>query len=509
MVNGVDSFSTSPYTSGLTSTVTSGSDTGIFGAGSLSQLQDDYSELQDLYTKESKNNEEIADDIQEQMAKLEKDAKDAKEKIMAEAELQYDKDKDGDWETYLAKKLDSANNGASSSSDKVLSSLLSEQKASQQNLKDLQLDMADVSSKISSAKTMNDTLSDTDSTAKASGAGDSYAAGGTGSAVQGQASPKTKENLMSLISEDEYAIVKKNNLDLTEKQANGNPRYIFVKGQRDGKYHIYDLCYYKNSTGDFSDGQQGKSIAREYSQTGHGNRDVVQYGNGSLRFGDFGVKTGHDNGHGSFSSGKSEDIYWLDSDGTVKTTQEKYKTYTPLSFDMNGDGVKTSDKKISYDIDGDGTKDTINDSADAVLVFDKDGDGISGENGSECFGDNTDLNGDGVKDGYKDGFEALKALATQENLIGDDDTKLSSEDLKVLEDKYGLKIKTEGYNSQAKSLSDSGITEINLAQTDKTTLHDNFDGKGNQLTTQEGATFVVNGQEREYADIWHKKYNVA
>ena len=35
-------------------------------------------------------------------------------------------------------------------------------------------------------------------------------------------------------------------LDLTEKQANGNPRYIFVKGQRDGKYHIYDLCYYKN-----------------------------------------------------------------------------------------------------------------------------------------------------------------------------------------------------------------------------------------------------------------------
>ena len=33
----------------------------------------------------------------------------------------------------------------------------------------------------------------------------------------------------------------------------------------------------------------------------------------------------------------------------------------------------------------------INDSADAILVFDADGDGISGENGLEVFGDNTDL----------------------------------------------------------------------------------------------------------------------
>ena len=101
---------------------------------------------------------------------------------------------------------------------------------------------------------------------------------------------------------------------------------------------------------------------------------------------------------------------------------------------------------------------TINDSADAILVFDADGDGISGEDGSECFGDNTDLDGDGVADGYKDGFEALKALANKEGLVnGIDDNTLDENDLKILEEKYGLQIKTDGYNSEASSLFDAGI----------------------------------------------------
>ena len=73
--------------------------------------------------------------------------------------------------------------------------------------------------------------------------------------------------------------------------------------------------------------------------------------------------------------------------------------------------------------------DRINDSADAVLVFDKDGDGISGKDGSECFGNNTDLDGDGKADGYKDGFEALKALAQKFGLVnGEDDNVLDEND---------------------------------------------------------------------------------
>lgn len=150
--------------------------------------------------------------------------------------------------------------------------------------------------------------------------------------------------------------------------------------------------------------------------------------------------------------------------------------------------------------------DKINNSADAVLVFDKDGDGISGKDGSECFGDNTDLDGDGVKDGFKDGFAALKSLASQYGLIdGKDDNVLDSNDISFLEKEVGFKIKAGGYDSEAQSLFDLGITEINLAQTEETTLTDNFDGMGNQLMQQEGATFKVNGETREYADIWHKK----
>ena len=150
--------------------------------------------------------------------------------------------------------------------------------------------------------------------------------------------------------------------------------------------------------------------------------------------------------------------------------------------------------------------DKINDSADAVLVFDKNKDGVAGADGSECFGNNTDLDGDGKADGYKDGFEALKALAMKENLVnGKDDNVLDEKDLKFLEMTYGLKLKAEGYNSEAQSLGKFGITQINLATTGETTMQDNFDGKGNQLMTQEGATFVQNGETKEYADIWHRK----
>ena len=88
---------------------------------------------------------------------------------------------------------------------------------------------------------------------------------------------------------------------------------------------------------------------------------------------------------------------------------------------------------------------------------------------------------------------------------GVDDNELDEDDLKILEEKYGLKIKTGGYNSEAQSLSEVGITSINLSTDDSTTMYDDFDGNGNQLMTQNGATFTYNGEVREYADIWHRK----
>ena len=143
-------------------------------------------------------------------------------------------------------------------------------------------------------------------------------------------------------------------------------------------------------------------------------------------------------------TGNGKCVYYLCDEETVKTCKACYSTCSPLSFDINGDGINTSNDVIDYDIDGDGATDKIYDSADAVLVFDKDGDGISGADGSECFGNNTDLDGDGIKDGFKDGFEALKTMAEKENLIGENDSKLDESDLKYLQEKYGLKIKTDG-----------------------------------------------------------------
>ena len=179
-------------------------------------------------------------------------------------------------------------------------------------------------------------------------------------------------------------------------------------------------------------------------------------------------------------------------------------------YDMNGIWNKelkniTSNELIKYDIDGDGQLDNINNVLEGILAFDKDGDGKVGENGSELFGNNTDLNNDGKADGFKNGFEALKALAFSEKLVdGDKDMSLDANDLNILSEKYGLTMQM-GYNGKSYSLDSLGITQINLAKTNETKLEENFDGKSNQLMTQEGATFVQDGKEKDYADVWNAK----
>jgi len=185
-------------------------------------------------------------------------------------------------------------------------------------------------------------------------------------------------------------------------------------------------------------------------------------------------------------------------DGTSYNVAASAIKHSPLTFDLNGDGVKTSDKTVSYDIDGDGKADKITDVADGTLSI------RGGKSGLDLFGNNTDIDGDGKADGYKDGFEALKALARKENLInGKDDMILDAKDIKILEEKYQLGMKTDGYNSQEKSLASLGITEINLSKDDSTNRKVDFDGRNNDILTQQGATFKINGNTREYADIFH------
>ena len=283
-----------------------------------------------------------------------------------------------------------------------------------------------------------------------------------------------------MVSQDEWELAYANNIDITETMEDGSPRYVIAQGDSDGKYHVYDV-------------EKNESLARIYGQDG--GYDIVENGNG--RFTSF-----------SFADEASpfgKDVYSIGKEGETVTSIANYGTQSPLSFDINGDGIQTTDETIEYDIDGDGEKDTINNTSDAVLVFDGDKDGIAGEDGSECFGNNTDLDGDGIKDGYSDGFEALRELALREGLIDENDTTLDAQELKYLEQQYGLQIKLSGYESEATSLEDAGITEINLSEAE-TVTEENFDGKGNDLQTQEGATFTVNGEEREYADLWHTKH---
>lgn len=266
-----------------------------------------------------------------------------------------------------------------------------------------------------------------------------------------------------------------------------------AKGSEDGKFHIYPKSGGAGAVRAYY-GNQGNMYGEE-------SLSYVPMGNGFLS----GVQdvTGSGGGQAVYQfSCVNED--W--TDGEACCFAGCYQTCSPLSFDVDGNGVQTTNETVQYDIDGDGKLDTVNNSAEWVLAFDKDHNGIAGENGSELFGNNTDLDGDGVKDGYKDGFEALKALAIKEGLISARDNMLDENDIKKLQEKYGL-VMTNGYAGEAKSLTDLGITQINLAKTTDTNIERNFDGRNNDIMRQEGATFVVNGQEREYADIWNAKKN--
>ena len=453
--------------------------------------QDKYTSTQDKIESQNKEYSSLVGDIESTSDNLVNDIQNKQNSLVEEAKSKYDPQKDGSWEDFVQKYI--SDNNVSSSYQGQLDSLVGNSKNLSSSMNSLGSTLSKTASNIDSLSSqinsqankvtsLNDQINSTINSIN-----DITALKDAAQLELNDKQTELANFVYKLVSEEEYALVEKNNINLQEQMEDGSPRYIFARGKQDGAYHIYDL---KDS--------EGQSLARLYGCKGDNfnGTDIVPVGNGKIK--DY--KTLDSN------STDGEEIFYFSCDGTMQNGRACYDTCSPLSFDINGDGVKTSKKVVNYDIDGDGKVDKINDSADAVLVFDKDGDGISGADGSECFGNNTDLDGDGKADGYKDGFEALKALAKKEGLInGKDDNKLDENDLKILEEKYGLKIKTNGYNSNAQSLSDVGITEINLSTDNSTKLIDNFDNQGNQLMTQSGATFKINGETKEYADIWHKK----
>ncbi|MEK7744066.1 MAG: hypothetical protein AAB578_06725, partial [Elusimicrobiota bacterium] len=197
---------------------------------------------------------------------------------------------------------------------------------------------------------------------------------------------------------------------------------------------------------------------------------------------------------------------WIQEADGVKTVQES----SPLVFDLDGNGIGTSHRRIAFDLDGGGIPEKVHDilSGDALLVFDADKDGSAGETGRELFGDNTDLDGDGRRDGYKDGFEALRALgkkAVRDGVLEEgalDDLRLDSSELDALGRSYGLGLRPDSLLGQAVSLTEAGVVEIALSA-HRSTRRKDFDGRGNSLMRRTGAVFLrSDGTPGTYADLW-------
>ena len=178
----------------------------------------------------------------------------------------------------------------------------------------------------------------------------------------------------------------------------------------------------------------------------------------------------------------------------------KPKVASPLVFDLNGDGVKTTGVSKKFDITGKGaTKTAWAAGGDGVLAFNGklDKDGKAGSTGKELFGNNTQFVGkDGkVQGGFQNGFDALRAFAADKLGVNGAELKsLNAQQIKQLE-AQGLVMKTNGKDAKPSEL---GITNINLGFTNS----DKVDGNGNEHR-QQGA-FDINGKKAQVADVWFR-----
>ena len=428
--------------------------------------------------------EDTASDIETAEQIIQDDIEHQQKRAVWQAIQDYNPDEDGDWDSYLE---DACKDTVYSSYCPKLNSLID---SSQITVKEVQGLASQLSSLIGQISEFSDKLKFNSTSITQLNSMKEIT-----TTALGKAQKDLEESLLGAISQSEMELLNsiEPKVDLKETLPDGSPRYIFARGtlESDQSLHIYDMS------------QNGASLARLHGCNNGGlpGADIVPCGNGYM--------TGFQYLDDCSTEGK--EVYYLTNCG-MQTKRACYGTCSPLEFDIDGNKKYDLDTSstIQYDINGDGILDNINNTQDAVLVFNKDGDSISGEDGSECFGENTDLDGDGVADGYANGFEALAALrqkAIDEGVLSkDNDGTLRAEDLAALEEHYGLKIKVGGYDKEAVSLSSVGISEINVstaAVSDKTS----YDAFGNEIQTQAGATFKINGREENYADIWHARFS--
>jgi hypothetical protein len=192
--------------------------------------------------------------------------------------------------------------------------------------------------------------------------------------------------------------------------------------------------------------------------------------------------------------------------------------YSPLIFDLEGQGLKLKNGgMIEVDLDGDGNTEMISelDAHIGLLVFDSKYEAEDGEDygaGRDMFGNGTDLSAYGIypesenEDAtWANGFDAFRALCEHFELVHGDKQHLTAKDLKFLQDEVGLRMRVGGIgDGEDQSFKKVGITQINLGDPEQIQPIEQAeeDAYGNKLMKQEGATFVVNEETRQYADIW-------
>ncbi|HVE84329.1 MAG TPA: hypothetical protein VND93_15840 [Myxococcales bacterium] len=187
----------------------------------------------------------------------------------------------------------------------------------------------------------------------------------------------------------------------------------------------------------------------------------------------------------------------------------------PLMFDLNGKGAGfDTSHDVSANLLGKGNQ-KVNDLKAGTGLLTFAGDPSKGIL-ANSFGDKTDLSKYGIKgdkaDGsFSNGFAALRAAGEKFGLISGKDQTLDGSDLKVLEQKIGLKMRTGGLNGQDQSLAGLGISKIDLgaASGTQSLATAGHDAGGNTLQGQAGAAFTINGQDHTYIDGWIRDHGKA
>ncbi len=216
-------------------------------------------------------------------------------------------------------------------------------------------------------------------------------------------------------------------------------------------------------------------------------------------------------GSSSMTVNKEPSALAVDLSSYTDTANKVGELYSPLIFDLEGQGLKLkSGGLIAVDLDGDGKTEMVTelDAHIGLLVFDSrldEGDDTLHGAGRDMFGNGTDLSAYDIEGSFDNGFDALRALAEHLELVQGDKQHLDAEDLLLLEKAVGLRMRVGGVVAgENRRFANLGITRINLGDPEGILSLEASpeDAYGNKLMHQDGATFTVQGAERPYADLW-------